>query len=351
MLAPVVERVPPKKYGGTERVIHALTEELIHRGHDVTLFASGDSSTSARLVSIYPRGLREARLKELYGFNYWTLLNLGTVYESENSFDVIHDHVIPISLPTANIARKPVVATMHGPFTPESRRLFQTLKRPGIVTISRSQAQPVPGMNHVGTVYNGLPMNDYPFQEKPDDFLLFVGRLSPEKGVHFAIEVAQQLDMQLIIAAKLEQGDLPYFREEIEHHLSERIRWIGEVNEEERNTLMSKARATMHPVTWREPFGLTIIEAMACGSPVIAFNRGSIPELIRTGETGFVVEDVEAMIDAVANIESIDRTVTRDYARQTFSVKNMTDEYEVLYEKMLTGEKFMMDPTMPSKRS
>lgn len=334
-LAPIVERVPPKKYGGTERVVSALTEELVKRGHEVTLFASGDSITKARLASMYPRSMREARLKDLYGMNYWTLLNIGSAYDRQKEFDIIHDHVIPLSLPTGNIASIPVIATMHAPFTPDNKKLFQVLRRPGIVTISEAQAHPVPGINHLGTVYNGLAMDNYPFSDAPEKNLLFVGRMSPEKGIHIAIEVAQQLDMELIIAAKLEKVDESYFREHVEPHLSERIRWIGEVDEVERNTLMSKARAFLHPVTWREPFGLTIIEAMACGCPVVALDKGSIPEIIKNGITGYVVNDLEGMIDAIEHIENIDRNGTREYARNTFSAERMADGYEALYHSML----------------
>ncbi len=347
-IAPIVERVPPKKYGGTERVVHALTEELVRRGHDVTLFASGDSLTSAKLASVYPRALREARIKDLYGLNYWTLLNIGTAYDRQKEFDIIHDHIVPISLPTANIAETPVVGTMHAPFTPDNKKLFQTLKNPGIVTISQAQAHPVPGIHHLGTVYNGLPLDDYPFQATGEDFLLYVGRISLEKGVHFAIEVAQQLDMRLIIAAKLEKVDEPYFREEIEQNLSDRIQWIGEVDERARNALMSKAKAFLHPVTWREPFGLTLIEAMACGCPVIAFDKGSIPEIIKNGVTGYVVSDIEGLIEATTSIGIIDRAITRDYARENFSARKMADGYEMMYEKMLSGEQHILQPMIPS---
>lgn len=333
-IAPIVERVPPKKYGGTERVVSALTEALVKRGHEVTLFASGDSITEARLASVYPRGMREAGLKDLYGMNYWTLLNIGSAYDRQQEYDIIHDHIVPLSLPTANIAVTPVLATMHAPFTPDNKRLFQTLRHPGIVTISDAQAHPVPGIHHIGTVYNGLPMDDYPFCYSPENYLLFVGRMSPEKGIHIAIDAAQQLDMELIIAAKLEKTDQSYFREYIEPHLSERIRWIGEVDEANRNILMSKARAFLHPVTWREPFGLTIIEAMACGCPVIAFDKGSIPEIIRNGITGYVVSDIEGMIDAIEHISTIDRHATSEYARAMFSAEKMTDAYETLYHAM-----------------
>ena len=248
-IAPLAERVPPKRYGGTERVVHALTEELITRGHEVTLFASGDSQTSAKLESVYPRGLREARIKDPYGSNYWSLLNVGLAYELQDEFNIIHDHVAPLSLPAANLALTPVICTMHGPFTPENRRLFGALRNPGIVTVSQAQIFTAPGINHVGTVYNGLPMEHYPFDEKGDGYLLFVGRISMEKGVHVAIEVAQQLDMRLVIAAKLEGIDRPYFREYVEPRLSERVEWIGEVGEDERNKLMAGAGAFLPPIT------------------------------------------------------------------------------------------------------
>lgn len=205
------------------------------------------------------------------------------------------------------------------------------------MTISRSQAVPIPNINYIGTVYNGLDMKGYPFSDKDEGYLLFVGRICMEKGVHFAIEVAQYFNLPLIIAAKLEniEQDIQYFREFVEPKLSDQIRWVGEVDEAERNRLMSKARCFLHPVTWREPFGLTLIEAMACGTPVIAFKRGSIPEIIKNGRTGFVVEDVEEMIEALSNIDKIDRTYCRSYAITKFNVEKMADGYEEIYYKVL----------------
>jgi glycosyltransferase involved in cell wall biosynthesis len=334
-IAPIVERVPPKKYGGTERVVHALTEELVRRGHEVTLFASGDSVTSAKLESVYPRGIREAKIKDLYGVNHWTLLNIGLAYEMQDDFDIIHDHLAPLSLPTANIATTPVVMTMHGAFTAQNRPLFQTMRGPHVVTISQSQMYSIPSLNHAGTVYNGLPMDDYPFGEEMGEYLLYVGRISLEKGVHMAIEVAQQLDLPLILAAKVDAQDQAYFKEYIEPRLSDRIQWIGEVNEEDRNKLMMNARCFLHPISWREPFGLTLIESMACGCPVVAFDKGSIPELIVSGETGYVVPDLDTMIEAVENIPAIDRLACRERALTQFSVKKMADGYEAVYNDVL----------------
>lgn len=334
-IAPIVERVPPKKYGGTERMVHALTEELVKRGHEVTLFASGDSVTSAKLESVYPRSLREAKIKDIYGTNTWTLLNMGLAYDMQDEFDIIHDHLAPLSLTAANLATTPVVATMHGAFSVDNRKLFQTLRTPYVVTISESQMYSLPDLNHAGTVHNGLPMEHYPFGERQGDYLLFVGRISPEKGVHFAVEAALELDLPLILAAKVDVYDLPYFREYIEPHLSERIRWIGEVDEGDRNKLMANARCFLHPVTWREPFGLTLIEAMACGCPVVAFDKGAIPEIVNTGVTGYVVHDLETMIEAIRNIGAIDRKACREHALTHFSAKRMADGYEAVYRKIL----------------
>jgi glycosyltransferase involved in cell wall biosynthesis len=334
-IAPIVERVPPKKYGGTERMVHALTEELVKRGHEVTLFASGDSQTSAKLESVYPRSLREAKVKDLYGTNTWTLLNMGLAYDMQDEFDIIHDHLAPLSLTAANLATTPVVMTMHGAFSVDNRKLFQTLRTPYVVTISESQMYSLPDLNHAGTIHNGLPMEHYPFDGEMGDYLLFVGRISPEKGVHFAVEAALELDLPLVLAAKVDAYDLPYFREYIEPHLSERIRWIGEVDEGERNKLLANARCFLHPVTWREPFGLTLIEAMACGCPVVAFDKGSIPEIVNTGVTGYVVQDLETMIEAINNIGAIDRKACREHALTHFSAKRMADGYEAVYRKIL----------------
>ena len=341
-LANIAERVPPHKYGGTERVVSALTEELVKRGHEVTLFASGDSVTSARLVSIYPKTLRQTKvLSNVYGANILSLLNIGYAYQIQDQFDIIHDHNGYLSLPTANLSKTPVVMTMHGYFGINEKRIFENLKNPHLVSVSHAQASTAPKVKFEGNVYHGLDMKHFPFLKKSGDYLLYTGRISMEKGVHFAIEVAQYLDIPLIIAAKLDFAadaahDVLYFKQYIEPKLSDHIRWIGEVDETERNKLMSGALCSLHPITWPEPFGLTIIESMACGTPVIAFNLGSMPEVIEDGKTGYVVKDVSEMIEAVANIHKIDRTYCRKHVLDKFSVKNMVDGYEEIYDKILS---------------
>ncbi len=337
-IAPISERVPPKKYGGTERVIHALTEELIKRGHDITLFASGDSETKAKLVSIYPRSLREAKIPDPYGINELTLLNIGNAYKRQLEFDIIHDHNHIVSLQAAHFSKTPVIMTLHGPFTTINKKLFETLDNPYFVTISESQTKKAPNIKIVDTIYNGLPLENYPFQKNHGQYLLFVGRISLEKGLHFAIDVAVNLNMPLIIAAKLDLEEADYFNTYINPRLNnDHVKWIGEVDEKKRNELMKGALCLLHPVTWPEPFGLTMVEAMACGTPVIAFRRGSIPEIIKDGKTGFIVEDLEEMIEAVDKIYSIDRMECRRYVISKFNSKTMTEKYLHVYEAILNS--------------
>ncbi len=334
-IAPVAERVPPKQYGGTERIVHELTEELVKRGHQVTLFASGDSITSAKLISPVKKNVRELKVVDVYGSNFYAMLNIGTAYAMQDEFDIIHDHNAHLSVATANLSRTPVVMTMHGPFTMHNRPLFEKLNNPHIVAISHAQTVPAPDLNYAGVVHHGLSMEHYPFSAKDDGYLLYVGRISEEKGVHYAVETAEYLDLPLIIAAKVDRVDMPYFKEKIEPKLNEKIRWIGEVGQKERNRLMAGALCFLHPVMWREPFGLTLIEAMACGTPVIAFRRGSIPEIVIDSKTGFVVEDLEEMIEAVRRVRTISREECRSHVLKNFNVEKMTDAYEQIYELVL----------------
>lgn len=345
-IAPLAERIPPKKYGGTERVVYTLTEELVKRGHDVTLFASGNSITSAKLVSVYPRGLREAKAMESHGFMY-SMLNMGLAYDRQDDFDIIHDHNSHFTLPTANIAQTPTVITLHGPFDHINKPYFKALaKHTNLVAISKAQANSAPELHIPNVVHNGLYMEDYPFGKKDEGYLLFVGRISQEKGVHFAIEVAQLLDIPLLLAAKLEAGDMSYFHEKVGPKLSDRIKWIGEVDELERNKLMSKALCMLHPTNWAEPFGLTLIEAMACGCPVVAFDKGSIPEIINHGKTGYVVSDIDGMIDAIQNIKNIQRIDCRTHTLSKFSGEVMADGYETVYRQVVRN-RHTTRPSLP----
>jgi glycosyltransferase involved in cell wall biosynthesis len=335
-IAPITERVPPKKYGGTERVISAITEGLVERGHDVTLFATGDAQTSAKLVATYPRALREDFPIPSVKRMIWGLRHGAIAYAMQDQFDIIHDHMGVFNAGMANLSKVPVVMTLHGAFTPESISVFESVENPYLVSISDAQRKPAPDLNYLATVYNGLQMNHYPFSQTHDGYLLFVGRICEEKSPHFAIEVAKRLNLPLILAAKVEEGpSREYFEKYVKPYLTDTIRWVGEVDEEERNKLFSRALCSLHPVSWPEPFGLTLIEAMACGTPVVAFRQGSIPEVIKDGTTGFVVDNVNEMTDAVAKVAMINRADCRRHALSSFSQDRMVDHYELLYQALL----------------
>ncbi len=341
MIAPIPESIPPQKYGGTERVIYHLTEGLVKRGHEVTLFASGDSKTSAKLVSVVEKALRKTDTKDIYGFNTSSMLNIGVAYGMQDEFDVIHDHNPHLSLPTANIAKTPSVLTWHGPFSEEITKLFSALNKPYVVSISKSQGRPASEVNFLGNVYNGLELNHYPFNDKPQDYLLYVGRIDIEKGTHTAIDAAVALKKKLIIAAKVDLN-VPhirqYFVEEVEPRLkkhSDLVTYIGEVDEVERNDLMKNALCMLHPITFPEPFGLALIEAAACGCPVIAYALGSIPEVIVDGKTGYIVKDFSALLEAVGKIDRIKRIDCRAHVLSNFSADRMVEGYLKVYRQAI----------------
>jgi glycosyltransferase involved in cell wall biosynthesis len=339
-IASLTERIPPRMYGGTERVVHRLTEGLVKRGHDVTLFASGDAVTSARLDSVCPRSLRDSGIVDVYEKNTLNLMNIGNAYSKANDFDIIHDHNGILSLPTAQLSDVPVVFTLHGAVNETNAKIMSELRDPGLVSISMAQRQPALDLNYVANIYNGLDLYNYPFSHMHEDYMLFVGRISPEKGVHHAIKVAQKLNKRLILAAKVDARDQEYLETKIKPYLNDKIIWIGEVNETVRNILMSKAEVFIHPVTWPEPFGLTLIESMACGCPVVAFALGSIPEVIQDGKTGFVVKDEDEMCEAVKNISTINRYYCSQYAKARFNEDNMVDSYIDLYYNTIYRAKY-----------
>lgn len=340
MIAAPIERIPPTKYGGTERVVSALTEELVKRGHSVTLFASGDSKSSAVLEAAFPKSLREAypNPKEIMKRIQATLLHLGKAYARQDEFDIIHDHTSYFGMSYAQSCRVPVVATLHGELNAENVSMYQNFDKPYFVTISYAQRKLAPNLKYMANVYNGLNMQHYPFSYEDNGYLLVVGRFTPEKGIHNAIEIAKRLDMPLIIAAKLEEQNKEYFEKEIKPFLNEKIRWVGEVNEKQRNLLMSRALCFLHPLEWEEPFGLTLIEAMSCGSPVVAFNKGSMSEIIQDGKNGYIRGNISEMIDAIKNIYKIDRRYCRRYALQNFNAEKMAQEYEMVYESILANQ-------------
>lgn len=337
-LAPLYERIPPKLYGGTERVVSYITEELVRRGHQVTLFASGDSETGALLVPGCPQSLRLAGKAELGGF--LQLPMISDVYDgAANRFDVIHSHIDYWSFPFARLTNVPTVATMHGRLDVEELHpVYARYRSMPLVSISDAQRTPLPLMNWVDTIYHGLPRDLLRFSPGPGKYLAFLGRISPEKRPDLAIEVARRVGIPLKLAAKVDAVDRDYFQTVIKPLLSPPdIEYIGEIGEPEKSEFLGNALAFMFTIDWPEPFGLAMIEALACGTPVIARPCGSIPEVIRNGATGFIVKSVEEMVAAVRDIGQLAREECRREFENRFTVEIMVDRYEQIYRQLIDG--------------
>lgn len=332
-VAPLYERVPPLRYGGTERVVSHLTEALVERGHEVTLFASGDSLTRARLVPGAARGLRlDSAVRDAMAAHIAMLM---AAYErAEARFDVIHCHTDYLGLPFSPWTNVPTVLTLHGRLDlPEVHPVYRGFPNVAFVSISEAQRAPVRGLRWAGTVHHGLPRDLYRFHPGRGRHLAFVGRLSPEKCPDAAIRVAVRTGIPLKIAAKVDRADRDYFegvvRPLLDHPL---VEFLGEVDEHGKDEVLGDALALLFPVDWPEPFGLVVIEALACGTPVIARPRGSVPELIADGRTGFLCESEDEMVAAVGRLGELDRAGCRREFEDRFTVATMTDRYLRLYE-------------------
>jgi len=336
MVAPLVESVPPQLYGGTERVVSSLTEGLVERGHDVTLFASGDSVTKARLVQGAASSLRSAKAES--DADVLTLKMLSSVYAGANSFDVIHNHADWWALPFASLVSTPTLTTTHGRLdTPAVNRRYGLFSDQPLISIIDDQRTHLPANNWIGTVYNGIRCEDFTFQQSPGDYLVFLGRLSPEKRPDMAVEIARRVGMRLIVAAKADPNEAEYFNSVI-HPLfkqSSFVDYIGEVGETEKDRLLGGAYANVFPIDWPEPFGLTMVESMATGTPVIAMTRGSVPEIVMHGETGFMCESLEEMVEAVPRVATLDRHACRDRVERLFSSERMVSAYEEAYRRLV----------------
>ncbi|AFY45199.1 glycosyltransferase family 4 protein [Nostoc sp. PCC 7107] len=338
-VAPLWERVPPPAYGGIELVVGLLTDELVRRGHEVTLFASGDSISLAKLKSVHPRALRlDPDVKET---GIYEMLQLASVYDIADEFDIIHSHMGCASLPYANLVNTPTVHTLHGIFTPDNQKMFQYAKRQPFVSISQAQREISLGLNYTATVYNGIDISSYKFHPEPKEppYLAFLGRISPEKGTHLAIAIAKQSGWHLKIAGKVDIVDLDYFEKEIEPLVDgEKIEYLGEANHQQKNALMGGAVVTLFPITWREPFGLVMVESMAAGTPVIAMKLGSTSEVIADGKTGFLCNSVAECVSAINKVAELDRYTCRQYVENHFSFQRMTDGYEEVYRQILQNK-------------
>ena len=335
-IAPLWERVPPFRYGGIELIVGLLTDELVRRGHEVTLFASGDSMTTANLKSGHDQALRlDPNINEP---GLYEQMMLFDAYQNAHHFDIIHSHIGCAALPYSSFVKTPTVHTMHGIFTSDNEKMFRRFAWQPYISISEAQREPRLGLNYIHTVYNGIDTTTYTFQSTPAQpaYLAFVGRLSPEKGPLQAIKIARATGLPLKMAGKIDAVDRDFYREQLDPQIDgEQIQYLGEVSHEQKVQLLGGASVTLFPITWREPFGLVMIESMASGTPVIGMSLGSVPEIIAHGKTGFVCHSLEKMIEAIPEAIKLDRQTCRDYVLSRFSVQSMTDQYEKAFQMAL----------------
>ncbi len=338
-IAPLTEAVPPVLYGGTERVISWLTEELVALGHDVTLFASGDSDTAARLEPMWPRALRlDGTVRDPCALH---MMMIEQVYRRADQFDVMHFHLDYYAFSLMSRQSTPFITTLHGRLDlPEHHPVFSTFASIPVVSISNAQRRPIPMANWVATVHHGAPAELLRPQRTKPSYLAFLGRISPEKRVDTAIHVARRCGLPLKIAAKVDRADEDYFNETIRPLLDgPDVDYLGEIGDDRKADFLSGAIALLNPIDWPEPFGLVMIEAMACGVPVIAFNRGSVAEIIDDGVTGFVVEDETSAVGAVHEAATLSRGAIRKRFEERFTARRMAEDYLALYRRMIDAKR------------
>ena len=334
-IAPLFESVPPQLYGGTERVVSYLTEELIHKGHEVTLFASGDSVTSAYLVAGIDKALRlnEACQDPLAHH----IIQMKEVLERAASFDILHFHTDYLHFPMTELLQAPCITTLHGRLDiPDLQAVYKKFPSENVVSISKSQKKPLPEAHWAGTVYHGLPENLHRPGSGTGGYWAFLGRISPEKGIDQAIEIATMAGIRLKIAAKIDKADAGYFQKHVRHLLDHPlIDFIGEINEQQKTRFLGDAIGMLFPIKWAEPFGMVMIEAMACGTPVLAFANGSVPEIIEEGRSGVLVRSVQEAVSAIPKTAGLSRAAVRNAFEERFTATRMTDDYIRIYREIL----------------
>lgn len=350
-VSPLWESVPPKLYGGTERIVSYVTEELVRQGHDVTLFASGDSRTAARLEAICPQALRLNT--GIFNRDAPMIMLQERAMGAAGDFDVIHSHLDFLGFPLARRNAVPVVTTLHGRLDlPELEPVFREYAEMPLVSISGAQRIPLPRANWQATIHHGLPRDLYSFHPQSEGYLAFLGRISPEKRPDHAIALAKLTGIPLRIAAKVDPADEQYYRREIEPLLDHPlIEFLGEISDAEKNDFVGNALALVCPYDWPEPFGLVLIEALACGTPVLAYRRGSIPEVIDHEVTGFVCETLTEMAEAVGQLSLIDRRRCRSAFEERFTADRMARDYVALYERLIAQKSVPVSPRISSKTS
>jgi glycosyltransferase involved in cell wall biosynthesis len=340
-VAPLYERVPPALYGGTERVVAHLTDELVRRGHAVTLFASGDSRTRARLEAPLATALRldPAQPDPLSAH----VLEVAMAFERAEQFDVIHSHVDCLAFPFGRLVPTPTVHTLHGRLDPPHLLpLFRYFRDVDLVSISDAQRAPLRRLPlaWAGTVHHGIPLARYPYSPKGGRYLAFLGRIAPEKRVDLAIATARRVGLPLKVAAKVDAADRRYFEREVRPLLDDPlVEFVGEIGDDAKPAFLGGALALLFPIDWPEPFGLVMIEALACGTPVVARACGSVPEVIESGRTGFVVDTLDELVEAVKRVGNIDRAACRRHVEARFTVERMADDYEAIYRRLARRRK------------
>jgi glycosyltransferase involved in cell wall biosynthesis len=335
VLSPPWFPVPPSGYGGIEWVVSLLADGLVDAGHDVTLFATGDSSTKAKLEAVYERAP-----SEWIGRSFWELRHTLHCYQRQDEFDIIHDHSGPFAAVLSAAIETPVVHTVHGPLNGEPGQLYDQVMRVapnlGLISLTMNQRAPRPGFNWIANVPNALDLSVYPFRPQRGDYLLFIGRMSPDKGAHRAVTTAIETGLPLKIAGKMREPlEHQYFDAYVRPHLNSQIEYLGEVSHGEKVELLQHARATLFPIEWEEPFGLVMIESMACGTPVIATRWGAVPEVIEPGRGGVIVDEWRAAPAALIDADRISPETCRRYVEERFAPERMVRDYLRAYETML----------------
>jgi len=329
VLSPVAWRTPPRHYGPWEQIASNIAEGMVKKGVEVTLFATGDSITAGKLDSVCAQGYEEDRTQDA---KVLECLHISNLMEKAGDFDIIHNNFDFLPLTYSGLIKTPVITTIHG-FS--SQKIIPVYKKYNSIGhyVSISNSDRSPELDYLATVYNGLNVEDFDFVEQPEDYLLYFGRIHYDKGCAEAIQIAQKSKRKLLIAGIIQ--DENYYREKVEPYLNEQIQYIGHAGPEKRNALLGKAAALLHPINFNEPFGMSVAEAMLCGTPVIAFNKGSMPELIQPDKTGFLVNTIDEAVEIISNLKNIKRKDCRDWAKSKFSSEKMVDDYFDLYKKVL----------------
>ncbi|PHK94559.1 glycosyl transferase [Pseudoroseomonas rhizosphaerae] len=338
-ISPLFEAVPPKLYGGTERVVSSLTEELVAMGHDVTLFASGDSVTAARLAAMRDQALRLDPTVKDWVAHYYKMVE--QIAQRAGEFDIIHSHIDYFPLGLLDRQATPFLTTLHGRLDlPEFKMIYETYGHTPFVSISDNQRLPIPRLNWARTVLHGMPADRLTPQPVEQKYFAFLGRVSPEKGLDRAIRIAARAGVKLKVAAKIDDADRAYYNREISPLMNQpHVEYIGEINDSQKPEFLSGAHALLFPIDWPEPFGLVMIEAMACGTPVIAMRRGSVPEVLENGLTGFIIENEDEAVAAVPRIAELDRARIRRRFEERFTARRMAEDYVSVYQQLIEAAK------------